>query len=73
MILHNSQGEGVQRISKRKAGVPERVAGAFLRIKCNLAVAVSRLPEMTDDELIDANAKAGGYDWLNDPAEDIYG
>jgi hypothetical protein len=72
MILQNSAGGSVQRISKRNQGVPERVAGAFLRITCNLAKADQRLPEMTDEEIMAANAKAGGYDWINDPSEDVY-
>lgn len=42
------------------------------RIRYNLAIAAQRLPEMTDEEVIIANHGKGGFDWLNDPAEDAY-
>jgi len=62
----------VQRVIQHDPNVPQRVAGTFIRIRYNLAIAAQRLPEMTDEEVIIANHGKGGFDWLNDPAEDAY-
>ena len=68
-----TEKNAVQRVHVvQDANVPQRVAGQFLRIKYDLAIAAQKLPEMTDDEVVAANAAHGGFDWLEEPAEDVY-
>jgi hypothetical protein len=52
---------------------PKAMSSQFIRLKYDLAKCVQALPEMTHDELLKANAAAGGFTWLEDPSEDIYG
>lgn len=61
----------VQRMVPPNSAVPERVGAHFIRIRYNLANIVQRLPEMSDEEVIIANHGKGGFDWLNDPSEDV--
>lgn len=68
-----AQTKTLQRIdAQQDPSVPKRIAGKFIRIKYDLALAVQKLPEMTDEEVLAANAAHGGFDWLKDPSEDIY-
>lgn len=62
----------MQRFTQADSDVPERVAGAFIHIKCDLSVAAQQQPEMTDEEVLAANQTIGGFNWLNDPQEDVY-
>lgn len=64
----------VQRVVQHdpNTNVPERIAAAFIRIKYNLSISIQKRPEMTDEELLIANSSVGGFDWLNDPSEDVY-
>jgi hypothetical protein len=51
---------------------PKAIGSHFIRVKYDLSKSVQGLPEMTPDELLEANAQAGGYAWLDDPSEDVY-
>lgn len=62
----------MQRITQPNSDVPERVAGAFIHIKCDLSVADQLQPEMTDEEVFTANQAIDGFKWLHDPQEDVY-
>jgi hypothetical protein len=52
---------------------PKALSSQFIRIKYDLAKVVQALPEMTYDELLKANALAGGFSWMEDPSEELYG
>lgn len=62
----------LQMLSQSDPDVPKRISGQFIRIRHDLSLAVQKLPEMSDDELIAANKASGGFAWLDDPSEDIY-
>ncbi|MCE0523653.1 MAG: hypothetical protein LV480_12165 [Methylacidiphilales bacterium] len=55
-----------------EASPPKAISSQFIRIKYDLAKCVQALPEMSHDELLQANAAVGGFTWLEHPSEDIY-
>jgi hypothetical protein len=62
----------LQMLPQSDPDVPKRISGQFIRIRHDLSLAVQKLPEMSDAELIIANHASGGFTWLDDPSEDIY-
>ena len=64
--------QAMQRVVTSDPEAPVRVAGAFFLVQCDLATLVQQMPEMTDQELLVANEALGGFEWLNDPKEDVY-
>jgi hypothetical protein len=62
----------LQMLPQSDPDVPKRISGQFIRIQHDLSVAVQKLPEMTDQELLIANKERGGFAWMDDPSEDIY-
>ncbi len=59
-------------LSQNESDAPKRVSGKFIRIRYNVAQCLQRMPEMSDQEVLLTNEKAGGYAWLDHPSEDIY-
>ena len=66
------QPNQMQRKAVSSPDVPLRISSALIRVKVNLADAVQKCQEMTDAEIIEANALKGGLSWLDDPSEDCY-
>ncbi len=64
--------EEMQRIPQHDPTVPTQIGGQFILFKVDLAYAAQQQPEMTDDEVLIANQALGGFDWMNDPAEEVY-